>query len=387
MTNRDLRRKGDKLARANSQLKSENRHLVGANRRLVQARDAALAASELKSLYVANVSHEIRTSMSGILGFTEIVLDTDLSGDQRENLTIVKNSAESLLDLLNDILDLSKVEAGKLEVETVKFSLRDLLHQTLEPIKIRAASRSLNFLCHVDDRVPEALMGDPGRLRQVLTNLAANAVKFTASGQVEIRAEALDRDDATALVRFSVADTGIGIPVEKQALIFEAFRQAERTTSRRYGGTGLGLSISARLVELMGGKLVVNSESGQGSTFSFTLSMADAGCRSLSFPAAPPCPVHTGEALRCRILLVEDHPVNQRLALQLLDKLGHDVTVASNGLEALAIYRQGFDLVLMDVQMPEMDGIVATRAIRGQERGSGRHLPIVAMTAHALKGD
>jgi len=382
----ERRRYEKDLAAAKSRLELQALELLHAGEKLGRARDAAIAANELKSQFVAHVSHEMRTPMNGILGLTEIVLQGELSEDQRENLSLVQKSAESLVTLLNDILDFSKIEAGKLDIENIPFALRETLRAVLRPIEIRAASRSLQMTLSVDGDVPDMVRGDQGRLRQILTNLAGNSLKFTKTGGVSVHVQAQSIDSERLLARFSVRDTGIGIPLEKQAAIFEAFTQAERSTARKYGGTGLGLSISARLAELMGSRIELESEPGKGSTFSFTIALGIGGSASGEAAASHPAPIIIPEGLR--ILVAEDNPINQTLAVRMLEKYKHRVTLARDGVEALQILeRQTFDLVLMDVQMPEMDGLAATAAIRAKEHPGGTHLPIVAMTACALKGD
>jgi signal transduction histidine kinase/DNA-binding response OmpR family regulator len=516
-----------------TELQKEVAERKQAEEEMRRARDLAEKASKAKSEFLANMSHEIRTPLNGVMGMTELALETQLTAEQREYLETVKMSGDSLLTVINDILDFSKIEAGKIDLEAIDFNLRDSLETTLKTLAVRADEKGLELLCEVAPEVPEMMRGDSSRLRQIVVNLVGNSIKFTDKGEIAVKVQVERQEGADFICHFTVADTGIGIAEDKREIIFKPFSQADTSTTRKYGGTGLGLTISTRLVEMMGGKIWVESEVGRGSQFHFTVRLGRADAKEIKLgTTAPPellrgvkvlvvddnrtnCRIlegmlarwqmkatavtggkaaleqlaaarqadepynliltdmhmpdmdgfalveeirkrtelatatimmltsagHRGDAVRCqelgvaayllkpirqselreavarvlgarqqagaiplitryslqdarepdaslRVLLAEDNVVNQRLAVRLLEKRGHRVVVAGTGLEALkALEKESFDVVLMDVQMPEMDGLEATAILREKEKVTGLHQAVVALTAHAMKGD
>jgi len=352
---------------------------------LAQARDQALEASRLKSEFLANMSHEVRTPMNGVIGMAALLSDTPLTADQREMTQVIRGGAESLLAVVNDILDFSRMEAGRMRIEEGGFDLPVVVDETLALLSPRAQAKGLALACEVDPGLPATLHGDAGRIRQVLTNLAGNAVKFTEAGRVAVAVRRLNLTATHAAFRVEVSDTGIGIPPDQHGRLFQPFTQADGTSTRRHGGTGLGLAISRQLVELMGGRIGFESEPGRGSVFWFELTLPLAARPGSARPWAPRAAARTG----ARLLVAEDNPANQQVTRRMIERLGHECVMVGDGAAALAaLARGGFRAVLMDCQMPGMDGYTATRRIRaGAVPGVDPRLPVIAVTAYAMEGD
>jgi signal transduction histidine kinase/ActR/RegA family two-component response regulator len=377
-------------------LKAEVCERIQSEKALSVAKITAEEANEAKSLFLANMSHEIRTPMNGVLGLGSLLSETEIDNVQREYVDNIMKSANSLMTLINDILDYSKIEANKITLEEIPFDLGSTVEAVVDVLRYEAKEKGLGLDLQIGSDVPGSLIGDPGRIRQILMNLVGNAVKFTAAGKVSVSVSVIGHIDNRVMLRFTIRDSGIGIPDDARPKLFQLFSQVDPGTTRRFGGTGLGLAISKRLTELMGGEIGFESEVGLGSSFWFTAAFG----RSVGGPqmehrdeeplSASKRSSPEDRASGLRILFAEDNRVNQMVFVRIIEKAGFSCVLAGNGVEAVeALKRKEYDLIFMDVQMPLLSGYDATRAIRALEAdaGNGRHIPIIAMTASAMKGD
>ena len=384
----DLTIAGKSQKRLNESLKDEIQHGKQIEAELKQAKEKAEQMSHAKGEFLANMSHEIRTPMNGVIGTLQLLEDTNLNAEQKEFVETAHKSADALLAILNDILDLSKIEAGKLSFENIAFNFKQIIKDIVILYSLKSEQQGVLLVQQIDESMPEYLMGDPTRLRQVIVNLVSNALKFTRQGQVKVSLDVVKKQAGSVDIKVTVSDTGIGISQAAQETLFNAFTQADGSTTRKYGGTGLGLAIVSQLVDMMGGSLGVDSVEGEGSAFWFTANLQNTD--EIPETAAEAATGDGSFQLNAKILLVEDNPINQMVAQKMLEKIGLKATLANNGIEALKLLKeQVFDLVLMDCQMPEMDGFDATREIRKLDIKAlnQQPVPVVAMTANVMSGD
>jgi signal transduction histidine kinase/CheY-like chemotaxis protein len=383
---RRVKERTNDLQVSNVRLAAANQQLIAANERSNELAHSAQAANRAKSEFLANMSHEIRTPMNGVIGMIELLLDGKLDSQQRDYAETIRSSGRALITVINDILDFSKIEAGKMELESTPFDIAQLLEDVRKLVSVQAQEKGLQLTTSLDPDVPVNVHGDAGRLRQICINLCGNAVKFTPAGAVQVHIAVQSRDADSVRLRWSVRDTGIGIPTDRIDQLFKPFSQIDSSSTRKYGGTGLGLSIVKRLVELMNGELEIESRIGSGSTFSFTVPFQVATVAQHSASAIVDRSDYANTAAAARVLIAEDNAVNEKVARRMLEKLGYIVDSVPDGSEAVRAWETGrYRLILMDCQMPVLDGYDATREIRRREQGT--RIPIVALTAHALTGD